>query len=119
MVTLLPSRDHVNKILPFSPSLSPHSPEDTTVVLHPLIKKGTTARVQPASQSAGYKEEQLNPPTLGLDVSVTVIAAPLGVGSLGQSRLRSNGGLPRRAVVVGLWGKSWGGGLVLATLCVS
>lgn len=39
--------------------------------------------MQPASQSAGYEEEQLNPSTLGLDVSVTVIAAPLGVSSLG------------------------------------
>lgn len=53
------------------------------MVLHPLIKTGTTVRVQPASQSAGYEEEQLNPPTLGLDVSVTVIAAPLGERSLG------------------------------------
>lgn len=53
------------------------------MVLQPLIKKGTTVRVQPASQSAGYEEEQPNPPTLGLDVSVTVIAAPLGVSSLG------------------------------------
>lgn len=53
------------------------------MVLQPLIKKGTTVRVQPASQSAGYEEEQPNPPTLGLDISVTVIAAPLGVGSLG------------------------------------
>lgn len=80
------------------------------MVLHPLIKKGTTVRVQPASQSAGYEEEQPSPPTLGLDVSVTVIAAPMGVSSLGQSRLRSSGGLPRRVVVAEVWGKGWGGG---------
>lgn len=53
------------------------------MVQHPLIKKGTAVRVQPASQSAGYEEEQPNPPTQGLAVSVTVIAAPLGVSSLG------------------------------------
>ena len=61
------------------------------MLLHSLIKNGTTARVQPASQSAGYEEQQSNPPTLGLDVSVTVIAAPLGVAFLRQSRLRSSG----------------------------
>lgn len=39
--------------------------------------------MKPASQSAGYEEEPPNPPTWGLAVSVTVIAAPLGVGGLG------------------------------------
>lgn len=48
---------------------------------------------QPPSQSAGYEEEQLNPPTSGLDVSVTVIAAPLGLSSLGikTSRVKRGG----------------------------
>ena len=40
-------------------------------------------RLQPASQSAGYEEEQSNPPNLGLAVSVTVIAAHLGASGLG------------------------------------
>lgn len=47
--------------------------------------------MQPGCQSAGYEEEDLNPAALGLDVSVTVIAAPLGVSSLGESRVRSSG----------------------------
>ena len=88
------------------------------MLLHSLIKNGTTARVQPASQSAGYEEQQSNPPTLGLDVSVTVIAAPLGVAFLRQSRLRSSGrggregaraeeegSRGRRVAEVGVWGK--------------
>lgn len=76
--------------------------------------------MQPASQSAGYEEEQPNPPTLGLDVSVTVIAAPLGVSSLGQSRLRSSGGkLPRRVVVAKVWGRGRGGDLRTSnTVCL-
>lgn len=59
------------------------APKATTIVQHPLIKKGTAVRVQPASESAGYEEEQCNPPTPGLAVSVTVIAAPLGASSPG------------------------------------
>lgn len=63
--------------------------------LHPLIKKGTTVREQPASQSAGYEEEQPNPPTLGLDVSVTVIAAPLGVSGMGTKPSEVKWGVAR------------------------
>lgn len=69
--------------LSYSSHPPPPPPKATTMVQHPLIKKGTAVRVQPASQSAGYEEEQPNPPTQGLAVSVTVIAAPLGVSSLG------------------------------------
>lgn len=37
------------------------APKATTMVQHPLIKKGTAVRMQPASESAGYEEEQSNP----------------------------------------------------------
>lgn len=96
----------------------PHTPpKATTMVQHPLIKKETAVRLQPASQSAGYEEEQPNPPTLGLAVSVTVIAAPLGVSSLRTkpSEVKRGGGL---------WWLKCGerageGASALATQCVS
>lgn len=95
VVTLLPLETISTKpcrVLLTHPLPSPHPPEATTMVLHPLIKKGTAVRVQPASQSAGYEEEQLNPPTLGLYVSVTVIAAPLGESGLGDKAVWGQAG---------------------------
>lgn len=68
--------------------------------------------MQPASQSAGYEEEQPNPPTRGLAVSVTVIAAPMGVGSLGTkpSEVKRGGGVVKRVAVAKVWGNDLGSG---------
>lgn len=115
-VALLRSSQQKPAVCPSFTLSYPHPPpKATTMVQHPLIKKGTAVRVQPASQSAGYEEEQPNPPSLGLAVSVTVIAAPLGVSSLGTkpSEVKQGG------CQGGWWWLKCGeGASALATLCV-
>lgn len=76
--------------------------------------------MQPASQSAGYEEEQSNPPNLGLAVSVTVIAAHMGASGLGTKPCEVKLGVAKDGsgrLKCGERAKE--GGSALATLCVS
>lgn len=62
-VLLLPSRDHHNKTLPCAPS-HPLPPGATTMVLHPLIKKGNNSQGAASlvvSRIWGGAAEPLNP----------------------------------------------------------
>lgn len=75
------------------------------MVQHPLIKKGTAVSVQPASQSAGYEEEQRYPPnprlscisycncsTLGTaERRDKAVGVKLGVAKEGSGRLKCGG----------------------------
>ena len=83
------------------------------MVQHPLIKKRTAVSVQPASQSAGYEEEQGSPPpTLGppgLSCISYCNCSTLGSAQTGDKAVGVKLGVAKEGKV---WGKDSGGGPV-------
>lgn len=113
---LLPLWDHLNKNLPYAPPSPPPpprpQPKATTMVQHPLIKKGNSSQGAASLTVSRIWGGAAEPPNHGLSCISYCNCSTLGSKQLGDKAVWGQVG-------GGVWGKGWRGNLSTShTVCL-